>query len=152
MSSLYVRDTVRGWLKSASGIVLPFFDTINAEVDPPLLNAPWSTLVFVSANSTKITYCGLMEERGTFDFVALGQAGVGDRDLIAAAENDVAILLAQIDAPHRLTLLRATPPEDFLQAGSTPWYTVSMVIDYLYEQPISGTTATVNKGANHAAA
>jgi len=152
MSSLFVRDTVRGWLTSAPGLVLPYVDTVNQEVNPPILGAPWATLAFISATSQTISYCGLVEERGTFDYIALGPPGKGDRQLIAAAENDVAILLAQVDPAARLTLLRASPPEDFLQGGSVPWYTVSMVIEYQYIQPGAGATAAIHKGASHAAA
>lgn len=137
MSSLYVRDTLRDWMTDAA-MQLAFDDTINLEVARKD-QAPWSTLVFVSALSQRATYCGDFHESGTFDFVALGPVGVGDRDLIAAAEHDVALLMQQVDPTGRLTLLRASPPEDFLQGGSTPYYTVSMVIDYLYVQPNQGT-------------
>lgn len=132
MSSLYVRDTLRGWcMDPGLGLMLPFFDTVNVEVKPP---APrWATVVFVSANNTPTTYCGGMEERGSFDYVALGVAGIGDRDLIAAAEHDVEILLQQSDPDGRFSLLWPSPPQDYLQAGSTPWYTVSMVVDYVFE-------------------
>lgn len=131
MSSLYVREKLREWCRTAPGIVLPYFDTVNIEQRPTVPR--WATLNFVASFSSKITYCGDIEETGTFDYVALGAAGVGDVDLITAAENDIAILLAQVD--RRLTLLRATPPDDFLQAGSVPWYTVSMVVDYTYQRP-----------------
>lgn len=135
MSSLYVRDLVRGWSQDAGlGLVLPYVETVNVETDPRVPS--WFTLAWVSAQATRITYCGSMEESGSFDFIALGKPGIGDRELLAAAEHDVAILLAQADPTGRLTLLRASPPQDFLQGGSVPWYTVSMVIDYLYEQPV----------------
>lgn len=138
MSSLYVRDTLRAWM-AGPGMTLPFFDTINIEqAQQRDAQTPWSTLVFVSALTQRMTYCRTFEESGSFDYVALGPPGVGDHDLIAAAEADVALLLQQVDPLGRLTLLRASPPEDFLQGGSTPYYTVSMVIDYLYEQPPQG--------------
>jgi hypothetical protein len=137
MSSLYVRDTLRGWLRDpALGLVLPFIDTVNVEADAPKIGArvPWATLNFVSSFSETISYCGHIEERGSVDYIALGTAGVGDRELIAAAEHDVAIVLAQLD--RYLTLREATPPDDFVQAGSVPWYTVSMTINYTYERPL----------------
>ena len=132
MSSLYVRETVRGWLRDTPGLILPFFDTVNQEQHP---DAPaWSTLLFVNANASKVTYCGHIEERGTFDFLALARPGGGDAALLRAAEHDAAILLACGDA--RLTLLHAGPPDDFLQAGGVPWYTVAISIDYFYLQPL----------------
>lgn len=133
MSSLAVRDKLRAWVADPA-MTLPFHDTINVEANPPV-GVAWCTLSFVSASATRINYCGGIEEVGTFDFIALGMGGTGDRELIAAAEHDVALLLQQIDPDHRLTLLHASPPEDFLQGGSVPWYTVSMVISYMYEQP-----------------
>jgi hypothetical protein len=135
MSSLYVRDLMADWMVNTPGLVLPYVDTINREVSPKQ-GTPWATLSFVSALTQKITYCGHMEERGTFDYIALGQAGIGARDLIAAAEHDLALVMQQADPGGRLTLLQHTPPEDFLQGGSVPWYTVSMIVDYLYEQPL----------------
>jgi hypothetical protein len=152
MSSLYVRDTVRGWLTSAPGLVLPFVDTVNREANPQILGAPWATLAFMAPASQPISYCGLVEERGTFDYIALGPPGKGDHDLVAAAENDVAVLLQQVDPAGRLTLFRASPPDDFLQGGAVPWYTVSMVIEYQYIQPLAGATVVIQRGANHAAA
>jgi hypothetical protein len=132
MSSLYVRNLVRNWL-SDSAMRLPFVDTINTEETPP--GPQWSTVAFVNANTTVMTYCGTMAETGVFDFIALGKPGIGDRDLLEAAEEDVARLLAMWDPNKRLSLLRATPPVDFIQ-GSTPWYTVSMSIEYAYSQPV----------------
>lgn len=130
MSSLYVREKVRGWLTTTSGLLLPFVDTINREQRPTL--PQWATVAFVNAATSTVTYCGGLEERGTFDYIALGAPGVGDAALLQAAEHDVALLMAQIDATGALTLLRANAAEDFLQAGGVPWYSVSMVIDYLY--------------------
>lgn len=150
MSSLYVRDTVRGWCRDAA-MQLPFLDTVNFEEKPP---APmWSTVSFVSAQTATTSYCGGIEERGVFDFIALGTGGVGDHDLIAAAEHDVALLLQQADPAHRLTLLRTSPAQDFLQAGGVPWYTVSFIVEYSYQQPPPGADlAPAIKGASHAVA
>ncbi len=134
MSSLYVRDLMADWLTTTPGLVLPYVDTINREVSPKQ-GVPWVTLAFVSAITQKITYCGGMEERGTFDYIALCQPGIGWRSLMAAAEHDLALVMQQRDPSGRLVLLHHTPPEDFLQGGGIPWYTVSMIVDYLYEQP-----------------
>lgn len=132
MSSLYVRNTVRGWCRDPA-MRLPFIDTVNVEESPP--GPQWSTLAFVTSQSQTASYCGHMAEQGSFDYIALGVAGIGDLELIEAAEADVALLLQKIDPLGRLTLLRASPPEDFLQGGSSPWYTVSCVISYSYAQP-----------------
>lgn len=133
MASLYVRETVAQWL-TLPGMTLPYVDTINREQDPQH-PVPWATLMFISGVTSTVTYCGGMEERGAFDYVALGRAGIGSHDLIAAAEHDLALLMQQNDPNGRLTLLHASPPEDFMQGGSVPWYTVSMIVEYLYEQP-----------------
>ena len=133
MSSLYVRDTVRGWCRD-SAMRLPFVDTINTEVNPTV--PMWATLAFVTGATQKMTYCGTMVEAGVFDYIALARPGLGDHDLLDAAEEDVARLLASWDPERRLTLLRASAPQDFLQGGSTPWYTVTMAIDYTYMQPV----------------
>lgn len=132
MASLYVRDKVTQWLKLPDR-QLAYIDTINLEEAPP--HGMWSTLVFLPATTETVTYCGSTQESGQFDFVALGPAGVGSRDLVAACEHDVRQLLRQVDPDARLTLLRATTPDDFLQGGSVPWYTVSMAVAYLCEHP-----------------
>jgi hypothetical protein len=148
MSSLYVRDMVRDWCRDPE-MSLPFLDTVNFEDKPP---APmWSTVSFVSAQTATTSYCGGIEERGIFDFIALGTGGVGDHDLIEAAEHDVALLLQHVDPAYRLTLLRTSPAQDFLQAGGVPWYTVSFIVEYVYQQPPPGVAADP-KGANHATA
>jgi hypothetical protein len=132
MSRLYVRQLVRTWMADPA-MVLPFIDTINAEVTP---TAPmWATVSFLPPTTARTSYCGAMVEAGVFDYIALARPGLGDSELLAAAEADVALLMAHMDA--RLTLLRASGPSDFLQAGSTPYYTVSMAIDYTYSmQPV----------------
>lgn len=134
MSSIYVREQLRAWLRDPA-MVLPFFDTVNrtAHVEVPY----WATLSFVSAQTQTLTYCGHVEERGIFDHIALGPAGIGDRELFEMAEHDVALLVRQLDPGNRLTLLRAGAPADFLQGGSTPFYTVSMTIEYTFEQPLT---------------
>jgi hypothetical protein len=133
MSSIAVREQLRAWMR-APEMVLPFHDTINQVQHP---TAPmWSTLSFVSAQTQTLTYCGHIEERGIFDFIALGVAGAGDVALFNAAEHDVAQLMARRDPGRRLTLIRAGAPEDFLQGGSTPFYTVSMTVEYFFLQPL----------------
>lgn len=129
MASLYVRDMVRSWLADP-GMTLPFVDTINREVDPQL--PAWATVLFIAASVQLMTYCGDIEERGAFDYLALGKPGEGDAELLAAAEHDVALLMRQADPAARLTLVRAGAAEDFLQAGRVPWYSVSLTIEYSY--------------------
>lgn len=145
MASIYVRNLMREWCSDAA-MTLPFYDTVNREIDPR--DPMWSTLSFITALTSTVTYCGGIEERGMVDFIALGKPGIGDAGLLTAAEHDVALLLAQLDPERRLTLLRSSPPEDFLQGGSVPWYTVSMVIEYVYAQPAPD-AALNNEGANH---
>ena len=135
MASLYVRETVRDWLANSAGMLLPFYDTINLEVAPEV--PAWSTVTFVTSSALVSSYCWQMQERGTFDFLALALPGNGDADLLAAAEHDLAILMAQLDLSGALTLLQAGPPDDFVQAAGVPWYTVSMTVDYVYMQPLA---------------
>lgn len=134
MSSLYVRNLVRGWCENTAGLLLPFYDTVNREQNPA--EEAWSTLLFMTAQALTITYCGHMEERGSFDFLALGRPGVGDALLLEAAEHDAAILLQQVDPQGHLVLLRAGVPEDFLQATAVPWYSVAITFDYYCTQPL----------------
>lgn len=133
MSSLYVREKVRGWLTSTPGLQLPFFDTVNADETPTV--EQWATVAFVTSATEPLDYCGGVEERGTFDYIALGKPGTGDAQLLAAAEHDVALLMQQADATGRLVLQRVSAPEDFFQAGAVPWYTVSVSVDYRYVWP-----------------
>lgn len=140
MSSLYVRSMVRGWCENTAGLLLPFYDTVNREQNPD--DEAWATVLFMNAQAQTITYCGHSEERGTFDFLALGRPGVGDEALLQAAEHDAALLLQQVDPAGRLVLLRAGTPEDFLQATAVPWYSVAITFDYLYEPALVETTTT----------
>lgn len=141
MSSIYVREQLRAWMR-APEMLLPFHDTINRVAHAP--EPMWSTLAFVSAQTERITYCGHTEERGIFDYIALGTPGEGDVDLFTAAEHDCALLVNKRDPNKRLTLLRAGAPSDFLQGGSTPYYTVSMTVEYTFEQPLMAEAVSVN--------
>ena len=129
MSSIAVRTQLRTWCEA---LALPFYDTVNRNVDPP--DKVWLTIRFVVAQGTKADYCHGQHETGTFDFVVLCPGGSGD-DVLAAAEADLATLMSQRDPAGRLSLVKAGPFEDFFQPGDARLFTLSAAIDYQYFPP-----------------
>lgn len=127
MSSLYVRTKVREW---AAQLSLPFFDTVNVnQPDPP---APsWLTVQFMVAQAGLTDYCNGQAERGTFDFIVLTRGNSSDT-VLAQAEADLKQFMAQRDPTGQLTLIVASPFEDFYQPGSARWFTLSAAVDYQY--------------------
>ena len=126
MASSYVMDQLRQW---CSGLSLPFYDTINREVNPS--DPAWLTIQPVTVIASQADYCHGQHERGTFDLIVLTQGGTGDA-IQKQAEADLATLMAQRDPQQRLTLVNAGPFDPFPQPGAARFFTLSAAIDYLY--------------------
>jgi hypothetical protein len=127
MSSLYVRNLVRGWAATSP---TPFYDTINYEQNPN--DNVWWTIEFEIENSATETYCGEEIEEGVIELVFCGQPGAGDGAVIAAAEAEGKRLLTQSDTTSQLCLVRAMPPEEFSAGDGDRWYRVVVGIEYQY--------------------
>ncbi len=127
MSSLYVRNMVRGW---AAGSATPFYDTVNREHDPK--DQVWFTIEFEVEQSSRDTYCGDESESGVIDLVFCGQPGLGDGAVLAAAEAEGKRLLLLSDATSQLCLVRAMPPEEFSAGDGDRWYRAIVGIEYQY--------------------
>lgn len=130
MSSMYVRDLVRAWATAAAAIPgMPFYDTVNREVDPP--EAMWLTVQFLGGTNEQSTFCGQLE-RGTFDLMFFARGGQGDEELLTEAEPVVQAFMANSDPAGLLQLRLAGPPEDFPAGGGVPWFVVSFPVDYTF--------------------
>lgn len=130
MSSLYVRQTVRGWLADPA-MATPFYNTTNEEQAPN--DAIWCTLDFGYADRERLTFCqGDISEEGEFEVVYLGRPGVGDVALLTAAEADMKTLMAQRDPSNKLILTARSAPDEFTQGDAQLEYGVSFSVDYTY--------------------
>jgi hypothetical protein len=127
MSSLYVRNLARTW---AASCATPYYDTINKEQNPT--DAVWFTMDFEVEGSEMLTLCGDTQEEGVIDLVFCGSAGSGDAAVLAAAEADAKVFLAQSDTTGKLVVRRAMPPEEFSAGDADPWYRVVIGLEYLF--------------------
>lgn len=124
MSSRYVRTKVRDWLNQGN---IPFVDTVNYEENPT--DNIWSSVDWIYSNRTIDTYCGGAIEEGNFNVAFMGRPGIGDDELIAAAEAEIALLMSRVDTSGKLILLDFDPPFDFREAEH---YIVEFMISYEY--------------------
>jgi hypothetical protein len=127
MSSLYVRNMVRGW---AALCATPYYDTINREHNPT--DPVWFTAYFEVEDSGSLTVCGDTFEEGVIDLVFCGEPGTGDAAVLAAAEADAQVFLSQFDPTRKLTIIRAMPPEEFSDGDAEPNYRAVIGLEYQY--------------------
>ena len=127
MSSSFVRSTMRAWagqVATATGI--PFYDTVNINVDPK--DAVWFTLVFVS-ESHEGTFCKPnFIEHGFVSIVFVARAGIGDTAAIAAVEQVVPALFAMSDPA--LSLINYEPVDEDSFGSADKDYRVSVAMNY----------------------
>lgn len=126
MANLYVRNTIREWLSSS---VIPFYDTVNLEQNPQ--DPMWCTVDWGFSFADRTTFCNTIEEDGSFQIVYFGKPGIGDEELLEAAEKDMELLMEQIDPNYRLTLDTFSAAEDFLEEN---FYGVSFLVSYRYQR------------------
>jgi len=124
MSSRAVRRQVDTWMGL---MTLPYYPTVNLEQDPT--DNTWVTVDYNIPFKNKLTFCGDTLEEGTFTVAFFGQPGIGDDQLLQAAESDIAILMNQVDTTGVIRLLSFSPPIDFRQ---DEWYIIEFTIDYEY--------------------
>ena len=130
MSSLYVRSTVEGWLQDPA-MTLPFYGTINNEENPA--DSMWTTASFDATYRETLTFCdGIVEEEGEIELVFFAPPGEGYANLMTALEADVATLMAQRDATHKLVLRSATAPMEFSGGTARGDYALAVYIEYVY--------------------
>jgi len=127
VSSLYVRNMVRGW---AAASPTPFYDTINLEQKPA--DAVWFTAEFEVESSETLTICEAQQEEGVIELVFCGLPGTGDAAVLTAAEAEGRRLLALKDPQGKLMLKRAMPPEEFSAGDADPLYRAVVGIEYAY--------------------
>lgn len=126
MSSAYVRNLVRQWVGT---LTTPFVETINVEQNPQ--NDLWMTVQFDQTGWDKLTYCDHFLEAGVITLSWLGKPGIGDADIIAAAEIDAALFMAKADPAHKLVITGRSAPDDFEGVG-VPTLQVDITFNYSY--------------------
>jgi hypothetical protein len=128
MSRKYVRDTVRPWLTE---LATPFVESINAEENPT--TDIWLTVEFMHETTETTSICGNQEERGVIDLIFSGNPGIGDADVISAADIDTKAFMKKIDPTGQLVLLNDLAPEEFSGGSASRYYQVVVGIEYLYK-------------------
>lgn len=129
MSSLYVRDIVRGWLSDAAAPV-KFYDTENFEQKPS--DEIWSTVEWGIGFNQKLNFCDDLMETSEFNVVVSGPMGEGDSNVLAAAESLTDYLMAQKDPAGKCLLTMNAAPETF--NSSLNYFCVSVAIEYEYQR------------------
>ena len=133
MSSFYVRSTVKTWAElPAVAAIAPFYDTINFEVIPR--DDIWFTAEFEPEFDELMTVCGDINEEGLINFIFQGNPGVGDSDLLIAAETAVDEILKQADPTGDLVLGKRYAPEEYSGGTATNVYEVSVSVEYVYRR------------------
>lgn len=126
MSSRYVRRKVGEWMAL---MTVPYYPTVNVEQDPT--DATWVTVEYNIPFNNTLTFCNNKLEEGSFTIAFFGQSGIGDDQLLTAAEADVDLFMSQVDSAGLLQLMRNSPPIDFRQHE---FYVVEFTIDYEYQE------------------
>lgn len=132
MSSLYVRNTIRGWLNNGT-LTAPFYDTINKEQNPP--EESWLTVDFEVIEREKLAFCdGEWREEGEVSLMFNGAAGVGDGQLLAIAEKDVKALLANRDATRQLIITGVQGVSELSAGSARQHYQIEYVLEYEFQE------------------
>ena len=126
MSSLYVRNMVRGWLPA---LATPYHDSINREATPGV-DDPWLTLDFQPEYSEVSDFCRNGLEEGTIDFIFSGRAGTGDNALLTAVEADMRLIAGQVDPTGRLVIRNVEPPEEYTDGDADRYYRIVAGVEY----------------------
>jgi hypothetical protein len=129
MSALYVRDMVRKWLSDTS-LEVPFYDTVNVEQNPTDRN--WMTAEFQSTLRDKISFCEWREE-GEILVIFTGAPGVGDGELLSAAEKDIKTFMAFRDLTRQLTITGIQAISEYSGGSANSGYQVEVTIEYTYQ-------------------
>lgn len=130
MSSLYVRNTVEGWLADPA-MQVPFYPTINEDQNPP--DDMWCSVQYGNAYRERTTFCeDGIEEESEIEVIYMGRAGVGYQALLAAAEQDMGTLMAQRDLTNKLVLLQRSAPYEYTGGDASRYYGLSFYIDAVY--------------------
>ena len=132
MASRYVRQQVKTWLADSS-MTVPFYDTINLEQNPS--DDIWCTVEFGFASRERMTYCeGLIEEDGDFEVIYFGRAGVGDDDILRAAETDINTFMSFRDSSGKLLITNRSSADEFTNGDVDREYGISFSVDYIYHE------------------
>ena len=133
MSSLYVRDKFRGWFADpAITAICEYHDTINLGDHPS--TSLYFTAEFDVDYYERLTICNgrTVSEEGSVEIIFSGLAGRGDATVITAAEQVADLVMQKTDPNGKLTLYRASPPEEFSYGDAMERYMIAIIIEYRY--------------------
>ena len=133
MSSRVVRQAFRGWLADpAIAAICPFYETINQVENPT--DDIWFTVEFNLEFSEVLTFCrGSMREDGTVSLIFETLPGVGDDQILTAAEAVAAIIQTKVDPTGRVVIRKVSPPDEFSAGGADEAeYRVIIDVDYVF--------------------
>ena len=129
MSSLYVRNLVRGWAKA---LPTPFYETVNLEQNPK--DDVWLGIEFNLEFAEKTTYCDDWREEGTIELIISSKAGIGDNRALTQAEAIRTAFFSNTDPANKLVLEFAQPPQEFSGgAANERWYEIVVSVNYSYQ-------------------
>ena len=128
MTHRIVRHQIRLWAREVFSV--PFFDSINRDIAPPH-DSIWATVEFDPAADTPVSFCDDILASGLADFIFAGPPGVGDEDVLAAAEDCIAKLLNRARGTST-TLAYMHQPEEFSNGTADHNYRVFIGVEYRF--------------------
>jgi hypothetical protein len=113
---------------------LPFYDTINFEVDPS--DPIWWSVAFYSREHNNKTFCKKgYAEAGDIDLIFSGQPGVGDEPLLTVLEPAVGQFLQNTDPTGSFVIEGFDPVSEMVQGTADRWYRLIVGVRYSYVAP-----------------
>jgi hypothetical protein len=118
----------RGWLATVATV--PFHDTVNRDQNPA--SVVWVTAEFFATSKEGMIGCAGYIETGVIDLVFMGTSGIGDTEVLAAAEGTIAAFMAMEDAAHKLTLVDYEPVREVSGGDADRWYRLGIGVTYSF--------------------
>jgi hypothetical protein len=125
---------MREWCQAAGfSQNVPFYDTINRQVNPR--EPVWFTCIFV-AETHEGTVCEPQYfEKGYIELAFVGLPGLGDGPVIAALEKVLPVVMANLDPTNRLILESYEPIIEESMGTADATYRVYVSVNYSFGPP-----------------